>query len=83
MLHLLSLLHRALLELHSASRDRPSWRLNPKTETDLTTDYEITDTIGYDYQYPEVLPRKIRTLIPNNLFKICEISGICGFNFGI
>jgi hypothetical protein len=34
--------------------------LNPKTETDLTADYstDYTDTIGYDYQCPEVLPRK-------------------------
>jgi hypothetical protein len=32
---------------------------NPKTETDLTADYaDYTDTIGYDYQCPEVLPRK-------------------------
>jgi hypothetical protein len=26
---------------------------------------------------------KIRTLIPDNFLKICEIGGICGFNFGI
>jgi len=26
---------------------------------------------------------KIRTVIPNNPLKICEIGGICGFNFGI
>jgi hypothetical protein len=26
---------------------------------------------------------KIRTLIRDNFLKICEISGICGFNFGI
>ena len=33
--------------------------VNPKTETDLTTDYaDYTDAIGYDYQCPEVLPRK-------------------------
>ena len=33
--------------------------LNSKTETGLTADYaDYTDTIGYDYQCPEVLPRK-------------------------
>jgi hypothetical protein len=26
---------------------------------------------------------KIRALIPDNPLKICEIGGICGFNFGI
>jgi hypothetical protein len=32
---------------------------NPKTETDLIADYaDYTDTIGYDYQCPEVLPPK-------------------------
>ena len=25
----------------------------------------------------------IRTLIPDNFLKICEIGGICGLNFGI
>jgi hypothetical protein len=33
--------------------------INPKTEADLTADYaDYTDTIGYDYQCPEGLPRK-------------------------
>jgi len=33
--------------------------LAQKPKTDLTTDYaDYTDTIGYDYQCPEVLPRK-------------------------
>jgi hypothetical protein len=31
----------------------------------------------------EVLPQKIRTVLPDNFLKICEIGGICGFNFGI
>jgi len=26
---------------------------------------------------------KIRPLIRDNFLKICEIGGICGFNFGI
>jgi hypothetical protein len=59
-------------------------RNNPKIETDLTTDCaDDTDTIGYDYQCPEVLPRKDSYVHPHNLLKICEIGGICGFNFGI
>jgi hypothetical protein len=59
----------------------PSRPFNPKTETDLTADYaDYRDTRGYDYQCPEVLPQKIRALIPDNFLKICEISeGICGF----
>jgi hypothetical protein len=33
--------------------------LNPEAETDLTADYaDYTDIIGYEYQCPEVLPRK-------------------------
>ena len=40
-------------------------KLRRKTETDITADY--TDTIGYDYQCPEVLPRKIRTFIARYL----------------
>ena len=45
-------------------------RLNPKTETDLTTDYaDDTDTIGYDYQCSEVLPRKDSYAHLHNLFK--------------
>jgi hypothetical protein len=41
--------------------------LNPKTETDLTADYaDYTDTIGYDYQCPDLkfCHEKIRTFIP-------------------
>jgi|SRR6516164_10994423 len=50
----------------------------------LTADYaDYTDTIRYDYQCPEVLPRKDSYAHSNNLFKIGEIGGICGFNFGI
>jgi hypothetical protein len=34
-------------------------KINPKTETDLTTDYaDYTDAKGYDWRHPEVLPRK-------------------------
>jgi len=47
---------------------------NPKTETDLIADY--TDTIRYDYNALKFCHEK-------NLFKIGEIGGICGFNFGI
>jgi nucleotide-binding universal stress UspA family protein len=35
----------------------------------------ISDTLKFCYE-------KIRTGIPNNLLKICEIGGICGSNFG-
>jgi hypothetical protein len=53
--------------------------LNQKPKPDLTTDYaDYTDTIGYDYQCPEVLPRKDCCAHPDNIFKICEIGGICG-----
>jgi hypothetical protein len=39
-------------------KNRPR-ALNPKTEMDLTADYaDYTDTTGYVYQCPEVLPRK-------------------------
>jgi hypothetical protein len=61
-----------------------NWLLIQKTATDLTTDYaDVTDTIGYDYQCPEVLRRKDSYAHPHDLFKICGIGGICGFNFGI
>jgi hypothetical protein len=52
---------------------------------DLTADSaDYTDTIGYDYQCPEVLSRKDSYAHPNNNpFKICEIGGIGGFDFGI
>jgi hypothetical protein len=59
--------------------------LIPKTETNLTADYShYTDTIGYDYQCPEVWLRNDSYIHPpDNSLKICEIRGICGFNSGI
>jgi hypothetical protein len=57
-----------LSRMNSSSR-----RVNPKTETDLTTDYpDYRDTIGDDYRCPEVLLQKIRWLIPDNFLKICD-----------
>jgi hypothetical protein len=59
--------------------------LTQKTEMDLTADYaDYTDTTGYDYQCPEILPRKDSYVhIPITPSKICEIRAICGFNSGI
>jgi hypothetical protein len=46
------------LSVESASEPLHETRGN-FTEMDLTADYaDYTDTIGYDYQCPEVLPRK-------------------------
>src|SRR6516165_907380 len=54
-----------------------------KPKTDSTTDYaNYTDIIGYDYQMPlKFCHETIRTLIRNNFLEICEIGGICGFQF--
>jgi hypothetical protein len=43
----------------------------------------ISEATGFYGECPEVLPRKDRTLVPVTSSKICEIGGICGFNFGI
>jgi hypothetical protein len=73
-------------------RFTPLGLLNPKTEADSATDYAAWD-LATDYtvqmQWVKISDalkfchEKVRTVIPNNLLKICEIGGICGSNFRI
>jgi len=59
----------------------PDLPLNLKTENRFNRRLQLQQVTIIDAA--KVLPRKDRMLMPQNLLKICEIGGICGFNFRI
>jgi hypothetical protein len=71
------------------TRGMSSWiilaALTQKPKTDLTADNIARRSRNHNGHVGQggVCRKKIRTLVPDNSLKICEIGGICGFNFGI